>query len=64
MTLSIPISRNLNPVEVAVIQKALSTIGSQFSTENVKYIADLADKPGANEKFDKLKKNPLVKSLL
>lgn len=64
MTLSIPINRNLNPIETAVIQRALSVIGSQFSSENIKYIAELAEKPGANEKFDKLKKNPLVKSLL
>ncbi len=64
MTLSIPINRTLNPIETAVIQRALSVIGSHFSSENIKYIAELAEKPGANEKFDKLKKNPLVKSLL
>lgn len=62
--MNIAVNKNLSPAETAITQRALAVIANNFSTENIRYLAELAEKPGSNEKFDKLKKNPLVKSLL
>lgn len=63
MTLSINVTTNSN-AEGFALQNALQQIALNFSKENIAYIAELSKKPGANEKFSKLKSNPLVKSLL
>lgn len=53
-----------SPLEEIAIRNALQTIASNFNKNNLQYIAELSNKEGVNEKFEKLKNNPLVKSLL
>lgn len=53
-----------DPNEVLLIQIALQNIASNFSTENLKYISELSKKPNVNEKFAKLKINPMIKTFL
>jgi len=63
MDVSISIPAN-GPSEMVIKKIALEKLAKNFSVENLQYIAELSEKPNANGKFDSLKKNPLVKSLL
>lgn len=51
-------------LEATTRKIALEKIAKNFDTENIKFLAELAEKPNSNEKFNKLKSNKLVLSLL
>lgn len=53
-----------SPLEEMAIRNALQTIATNFSKNNLQYIAELSNKPNVNEKFEKLKTSALVKTLL
>ena len=51
-------------MEAFTIKNALQSIAKNFNKDNLVYIAGLANKPKANERFNDLKSNPIVKALL
>lgn len=63
MNLTISVNTQ-SSAESFALQNALQQIASNFSKENISYIAELSKKPGVNDKFSKLKNNPFVKTLL
>lgn len=63
MILEVSVNTQSN-LEGAAIQNSLNIIANTLTKENLAYIADLCKKPQVNEKFNRLKNNPIVKSLL
>ena len=51
-------------MEAFAIKNALQSIATNFNKDNLVYISELSKKPDVNNKFAKLKSNPLVKALL
>jgi len=51
-------------IEAFTMKNALQSIATNFNKENVVYVAELSKKKDVNEKFNALKTNPLVKTIL
>jgi hypothetical protein len=62
--ITINTKKDFGTLEAFSVRTAVETIVNNLSKENLQYIASLCDKPGADENFNKLKKNPLVKAML
>lgn len=65
MAKDVTISTQANSdMEALSLKNAIQTIASNLNKANILYVADLCRKDKINEKFDKLKNNPLVKTML
>ncbi len=53
-----------NPAEIMRLKTALQSIAEHFNKDNLLYIADLSKKKNVNEKFESLKSNPFIKTLI
>jgi hypothetical protein len=52
------------PMEEMVLRGAIQKIAKNFNKVNLIYIAELSEKQNVNEKFEKLKNNKIVQTLL